>query len=75
MDSFMSWFYNIYLQPQLESQANKEPIAFTLSCLENSLGPDLLPDLLQAREFWATRAFLLGLRMGQGLSDASGLCQ
>lgn len=75
MDSFMSWFYRIYLHPQLKAQAEKGPIAFTFSSLENSLDPNYLPDLLQAKEFWATRAFLLGLRMGQGLSDASGLCQ
>ncbi len=69
----ISWFYKSYIQPQLEAQAEKEPIAFVFSSLENGLEPGYLQDYAQAKEFWATRAFLLGLRTGQGLSDASAL--
>lgn len=72
---FMSWLYQNYLQPQLEAQINEDPIAFAFSSLENSLEPGYHQDFLQAREFLVTRSFLLGLRLGQGLSDASGLCQ
>lgn len=72
---FMHWLYTGYILPRLEAQASKDPIAFTFPCLENHLDPDCHQDLHQAKEFWATRAFLLGLRLGQGLSDASGLRQ
>lgn len=71
MDTFIPWLYKSYIQPQLEARAKKSPIAFALSSLEDGLEPGYLQDLAQAKEFWATQAFLLGLRLGQGLSDAS----
>ena len=71
MDRFMSWLYKSYIQPQLDIQAKKDPIALTFSSLENGLEPGYLQDYAQAKEFLATQAFLLGLRLGQGLSDAS----
>ncbi len=68
---FMSWFYKSYIQPQLEAQAKGDPIAFAFSSLENGLESGYRQDYEQAREYWAVRSFLLGLRLGQGLSDAS----
>ena len=75
MDTFMSFLYTSYIQPQLELQIKKDPISFALSSLENGLEPSYLQDLQKFTQFLATRAFLLGLRTGQGLSDASALCQ
>lgn len=68
---FMSYLYKSYIQPQLEARAKKCPVAFAISSLENGLEPGYLQDLSQAKEFWTIQAFLLGLRLGQGLSDAS----
>ncbi len=71
----MHWFYKNYILPQLDAQLKGSPVAFTAASLTGSLESDYLPDYKTVREYWAIHAFLLGLRLGQGLSDASGLGQ
>lgn len=68
---FLSWLYQNYIKPQLEVQAHQEPIVWSFSSLECSLEPHCAPDYALVREFWATRAFLLGFRLGPGLGEVS----
>lgn len=71
---FMSWLYQNYIKTQLDPQID-DLIAFSFSSLENGLEWSCRQDLERVKEFWAVRAFLLGLRLGQGLSDATRACQ
>ena len=69
MSDFMKFLYANYIKPHLDTLPREDhPPDFSL--LENILTPDALENFSKTQEFTAVYAFLLGLRTGQGLSDA-----
>lgn len=71
MDDFVQWLYVNYILPHLEKVPQGDD-ALWLSSWENSLDPLQREDWEKARAFYASHAFLLGLRTGQGLSPWMG---
>lgn len=63
---FSKWLYAHYIKPYLDDCFPEEYDQY-LDLLYNELPPGLRADCAKAQEFWATRAFFLGLRTGVGL--------
>ena len=68
MTDFNQWLYANYIKPYIE-QCPTTGYELELS-LPNDLYPAQIAVYERALEFWATRAFLLGLKTGTGLRDA-----
>ena len=68
MPDFTSWLYAHYIKPYLD-QCPKTGYELALE-LTNDLVPDQNRDFDRAIEFYASRAFLLGVKTGAGLRDA-----
>ena len=68
MPDFTSWLYIHYIKPYLE-QCPEHEYASAMS-LTSELDSVQREDFDRALEFWASRAFLLGVRTGAGLRDA-----
>ena len=69
MKDFLPFLYESYIKPYADG-CPKTGYEMSLSLMETELTPDDLRDYARALEFHATRAFLLGLRTGVGLSKA-----
>ena len=67
MNDFIKWLYVNYILPQLDKVQQGDDDIW-LASLENSLDPLKREDWEKARAFYASHAFLLGLRTGQGLA-------
>ena len=67
MNTFMRWLYANYIKPQLEA-ADYTDYEMSLSLMDSTLDTDLKKQYQRAIEFYASHAFLLGLRTGAGLS-------
>ena len=69
MNDFTHWLYTSYIKPQLDTSGLAECQAM-FDRAEFLQDADLEALWDKAAEFYATRAFLLGLRTGAGLSSA-----
>ena len=70
MNDFMRWLYANYIKPQI----GKEDISAyetSLSLMDNCLSDELKGEYNRTLEFYASHAFLLGLRTGAGLTYSS----
>ena len=70
MNDFMRWLYANYIKPQI----GKEDISAyetSLSLMDTCLDEELKAQYKRTLEFYATHAFLLGLRTGAGLTYSS----
>ena len=68
MTDFNQWFYANYIKPYIEQCPTT---GYTMElCLPDDLTEPQKSDLDRVLEFWATRAFLLGVKTGAGLRDA-----
>lgn len=70
MNDFMKWLYANYIKPQI----GKEDISAyetSLSLMDTCLNEELKMQYNRTLEFYATHAFLLGLRTGAGLTYSS----
>ena len=65
---FSEWLYQHYIRPYLDT-CPKGGYEMYTSLMENILTWQEREDYAKAVEFWATRAFLLGVRTGTGLSE------
>lgn len=66
MTDFMRWLYANYIKPQLDKEdisAYETPLSLMDTCLDEHLKMQYNRTL----EFYASHAFLLGLRTGAGL--------
>lgn len=68
MNDFLSWLYAHYIKPYLD-QCPQTGYELALS-LPSDLVPYQNQALDRAVEFYASRAFLLGVKTGKGLRDA-----
>ena len=70
MNYFMRWLYANYIKPQI---GKKDISAYetSLSLMDNCLNDELREEYNRTLEFYATHAFLLGLRTGVGLVYSS----
>lgn len=67
MTDFTSWLYIHYIKPYLEDcPAHQYASAMSLTSELNTWQRE---DFDRALEFWASRAFWLGLKTGAGLKD------
>ena len=69
MTDFTQWLYANYIRPQLD-QTDQTGWETPLSLLETSMDQELKGHYNRAVQFYATNAFLLGLRTGCGLGRA-----
>ena len=70
MTDFMRWLYANYIKPNLDKQDISQyetPLSLMDSCLDEHLKTQYNRTL----EFYASHAFLLGLRTGAGLTYSS----
>lgn len=65
---FKQWLYANYIKPYLD-QCPREGYEMELSLSENCHAPDERARLERVLEFWATRAFMLGVKTGAGLRE------
>ena len=70
MSDFTPWLYAHYIRPYLE-QCPRTGYEVAMDLI-NDLTPAQNREFDRALEFWATRAFLLGVRTGAGLKEAVG---
>lgn len=66
---FNQWLYAHYIKPYLD-RCPRQGYEMELSLVENDLTKDQQAELDRVLEFWASRAFLLGVKTGAGLKDA-----
>ncbi len=66
---FQPWLYANYIKPYL-NQCPRQGYEMELSLFENCLTVGERAELERVLEFWASRAFLLGVKTGAGLRDA-----
>lgn len=67
MTDFLPFLYKNYIKPYLDT-CPTEGYEMPLAIMECDLDPVQLTHYARAAEFLSTRAFLLGLRTGAGLS-------
>ena len=68
MNDFNQWLYANYIKPYIEECPTT---GYDMElCLTDDLNEAQQSDLARVLEFWASRAFLLGVRTGAGLRDA-----
>ena len=66
MTDFMRWLYANYIRPQLEG-ADPTGYEQPLALMDTDLTEGQRTDYEKVLEFYASHAFLLGLRTGAGL--------
>ena len=64
---FKQWLYAHYIKPYLD-QCPRQGYDMELSLFENCLDPDERAQMDRVLEFWASRAFMLGVKTGAGLA-------
>lgn len=67
MDDFMCWLYTHYIEPQILLQPKDDGDQFRASLLQDETTPQEREDVAALLRFYASHAFLLGLRTGIGL--------
>ena len=70
MNDFLTWLYPRYIKPYLDEKAPDGPYEMNISLMESNLAPEDRENYDKAVAFSATESFLLGLRTGQGLTEA-----
>lgn len=70
MNDFMRWFYANYIKPQIGKQ-DISCYETSFSLMDNCLSDELKEDYDRTLEFYASHAFILGLRTGAGLTYSS----
>lgn len=70
MNDFMRWLYANYIKPQLD-ETDTSAYETSLSLMDTCLDEHLKAQYNRALEFYASHAFLLGLRTGAGLAYSS----
>ena len=70
MNDFMKWLYANYTKPQIGKQ-DISAYETSLSLMENCLNDELKEEFHRTLEFYASHAFILGLRTGAGLTYSS----
>ena len=70
MTDFMRWLYAHYIRPYLDRQDAAQYEA-SISLMDTSLDEHLKIQYDRTLEFYASHAFLLGLRTGAGLCQSS----
>lgn len=70
MNDFMKWLYTCYIKPQIGKQ-DISAYETSLSLMDTCLDEELKAQYRRILEFYATHAFLLGLRTGAGLTYSS----
>lgn len=63
----MCWLYDRYIQPHILLQSKDDGDLMRASLLENETTPQEQADVAAVMRFYASHAFLLGLRTGVGL--------
>ncbi|MCI9443722.1 MAG: hypothetical protein HFF69_03265 [Oscillospiraceae bacterium] len=69
MTDFMRWLYANYIKPQLD-QEDISAYETSVSLMDTCLDENLKIQHNRVLEFYASHAFLLGLRTGAGLKEA-----
>jgi len=67
MTDFMRWLYAHYIKPEIEN-SDITGYEMPLSLIDTNLDAELQRQHERVLEFYASRAFCLGFRTGQGLS-------
>lgn len=69
MTDFMRWLYAHYIQPEIMAG---DPTGYEtpLSLMDTCLDPYLREQYERAVEYYASRAFCLGFRTGQGMAGS-----
>ena len=70
MTDFTRWLYANYIKPNLEKQDISQ-YETSLSLMDTCLDRELKAQYNRTLEFYASHAFLLGLRTGAGLTYSS----
>ena len=70
MNDFMHWLYANYIKPDLDKQ-DISAYETSLSLMDTNLDEYLKTQYNRTLEFYASHAFLLGLRTGAGLTYSS----
>ena len=70
MNDFMQWLYANYIKPYLDKQ-DISAYETSLSLMDTNLDEYLKSQYGRVLEFYASHAFLLGLRTGAGLVYSS----
>ena len=70
MNDFMRCLYNSYIKPQLDEK-DTSSYEMPLSLMDTCLDEHLKTQYSRTIEFYASHAFLLGLRTGAGLVYSS----
>ena len=70
MNDFMKWLYADYIKPNLDKQ-DISAYETSLSLMDTCLDEHLKMQYDRTLEFYASHAFLLGLRTGAGLAYSS----
>ena len=68
MNDFQTWLYDHYIWPQIESQPMDDGEKFRASLLDTGTTEAEKEDVAAVVRFYASHAFLLGLRSGIGLA-------
>ncbi len=72
MSDLMTWLYQNYIQPQIESQPKDFGEAAQIDLLHNELSPQQKETLLSVLAFYSTQGFRLGVRTGLALREDLG---
>lgn len=70
MNDFMQWLYANYIKPQIDTK-DISAYEMSLSLMDTNLNEYLKSQYGRVLEFYASHAFLLGLRTGAGLVYSS----
>ena len=69
MTDFMRWLYAHYIRPEIED-SDSTGYEMPLSIMDTNLDPELHRQYERVLEYYASRAFCLGIRTAQGLACA-----
>lgn len=69
MSDLMTWLYDHYIHPQIESQPRDDGDMFRFSLLEPSLTAEQRADLACVCRFYAVEGFRLGVKTGLALKE------
>ena len=72
MTDFMCWLYAHYIRPEIEN-SDITGYEMPLSVIDSNLNTELHKQYERVLEFYASRAFCLGVRTGQGLAHMNQL--
>ena len=68
MNDFQTWLYDLYIWPQIKAQPMDDGEKLRAGLLDNGTTGTEKEDVAAVVRFYASHAFLLGLRTGIGLS-------